>query len=155
VGRVLEVRELSFAVRDVDASIPKWKAMGFEPCPVWEEGQELIQARLTSMPVGGGSLSLMESTDEDSPINRFIDKRGEGIFSFTLLVDDIYEVTRQWRDAGVEFVLEEPIEVHGQLSAGEPVPLILGNWTKPKSLNGLVIELQDLRDENRRPLAQK
>ena len=153
MAQVLEVRELSFAVRDLDGAIGKFQAMGFTPSRVWTEHQPPIQARLTSMRVGGSSLSLMESSEAspETPISRFIDRRGEGIFSFTLRVDDIYEVTDIWRAAGVEFVLDEPIEVRDQYSAGVPVPLILGNWTRPSSLNGLVIELQDLRDEHGHP----
>src|SRR5690606_37525056 len=85
---------------------------------------------------------------DDTPIAKFIRKRGEGIFSFTFVVDDLEEVTRQWKAAGVEFVLDEPIEIYDQYSAGQPIPVIRGNWTRPSTLHGIVIELQDFRTKD-------
>lgn len=151
MAEILELREISFAVRDFDAALEKFHAMGFASTPVWTEETPPIQARLTSFPVRNSSISIMESSGGDNPIARFLEKRGEGIFSFTFAVDDIAGVTEQWRAAGVDFVLDEPIEVRGGYSVGQPIPLILGNWTRPSTLHGIVIELQEFRDAEGRP----
>jgi hypothetical protein len=152
MAKVLELRELSFVVKDLERAQKKFNEMGFDNCPAWTEEMPPIQARLTSMPVGNASISLMEPVGEAaSPLTNFLAKRGEGIFSFTLLVDDVEEVAAAWSKAGVEFVLDEPIIVRGQYSAGVPVPIIRGNWTRPSTLNGLVIELQDFRTEDGQP----
>jgi methylmalonyl-CoA/ethylmalonyl-CoA epimerase len=148
MGKVVELREISFAVKDFDAAFEKFGAMGFNMSPVWEEHTPPVQAKLTSMPVGNSSISFMQSLGDDTPIAKFIKKRGEGIFSFTFVVDDLEAVTEQWKAAGVEFVLEIPIELHGQYSAGQPIPVIRGNWTRPSSLHGIVIELQEFRTED-------
>jgi methylmalonyl-CoA/ethylmalonyl-CoA epimerase len=151
MASVLELREISFAVGDFDAALTKFQAMGFDSTPVWLEQMEPIQARLTSMPVGNSSISIMESSGADTPISRFIEKRGEGIFSFTFVVDDIEGVTEQWRAAGVDFLLDEPVEVRDGFSVGVPIPLIRGNWTRPSTLHGIVIELQEFRDADGNP----
>lgn len=148
MGQVLELREISFAVGDFDAAYAKFEAMGFRMSAVWDEPTPPVQARLTSMPVGHSSISIMQTLGDDTPIAKFIRKRGEGIFSFTFVVDDIDEVTAQWQAAGVEFVLETPLELHDQYSAGQPIPVIRGNWTRPSSLHGIVIELQDFRSKD-------
>ena len=148
MAKILELREISFAVKDFDAAFNKFRALGFKTGPIWNEGTPPIQAKLTSMPVGNSSISIMQSLGENTPISKFVAKRGEGIFSFTFLVDDIYGVTDDWRKAGVDFVLEKPMEVRSGFSVGQPIPIILGNWTKPSTLHGIVIEFQDFRNDD-------
>jgi len=153
MARVIELRELSFAVRDLDESQKKWNEMGFESTPPWREDTVPVQARLTSMPLPNASISLMESSGADTPITKFLEKRGEGIFSFTMWVDDVVEIAKAWQAAGVEWVLpaDNPVEVPNGFSVGAPIPLIRGNWTRPSTLNGIVIEIQDFRDEQGNP----
>lgn len=153
MAKVIELRELSFAVRDLDESQAKWNAMGFENTPPWREDTVPVQARLTSMPLPNASISLMESSGTDTPITKFLDKRGEGIFSFTLWVDDVVEIAQKWAEAGVEWILppESPVLVPNGFSVGAPIPVIRGNWTRPSTLNGIVIEIQDFRTEDGQP----
>ncbi len=146
MAKILELREISLAVNNFDAAFKKFTALGLNHTPVWEEATPPVQAKLTSMPIGNSSISIMEGLGDSSPITKFVAKRGEGIFSFTFLVDDIHAVTEQWRQAGVAFVLDTPIELHDNFSVGQPIPVLLGNWTRPSSLNGVVIELQDFRN---------
>lgn len=147
MSKVLELREISFAVKDFDEAFKKFEAMGFTTTPIWIEDTPPIQAKLTSMPVGSSSISIMSSIGSDTPITRFLQKRGEGIFSFTFVVDNIEDVMEQWKAAGVDFVLDEPIEIKDGFSVGQPIPRLRGNWTRPSTLHGIVIELQEFRDE--------
>lgn len=151
MGKILELREISFAVENFDKAFEKFTNMGFETTPVWIEETPPVQAKLTSMPVGGSSISIMESTGEDTPITKFLRKRGEGIFSFTLVVDSMEEVMEQWKAAGVDFVLDKPMEIQDGFSVGQPIPVLRGNWTRPSTLHGIVIELQEFRDKNGDP----
>jgi hypothetical protein len=149
MAKILELREISFAVKDFDTALRKFRALGFRNSLVWSEGTFPVQAKLTSMPVGNSSISIMESIGSvASPINKFIAKRGEGIFSFTFLVDDIHAITEEWKRGGVEFVLDKPLELKDGFSVGQPIPIILGNWTRPSSLHGIVIEFQDFRNKD-------
>ena len=151
MASVLELREISFAVADFDAAFSKFRAMGFEMSPVWTEPTPPVQAKLTSMPVANSSISIMSALSEGTPIAKFLDKRGEGIFSFTFVVDDLEGITELWKAAGVGFVLDKPIEIYDQYSAGEPIPVIRGNWTRPSTLHGIVIELQEFRTKDGKP----
>jgi methylmalonyl-CoA/ethylmalonyl-CoA epimerase len=151
MAKILELREISFAVKDFDAALKKFRGLGFRTSPVWNEGTPPVQAKLTSMPVGNSSISIMESLGADTPISKFIARRGEGIFSFTFLVDDIRAITDEWKMGGVEFVLDKPMEVRDGFSVGQPIPVILGNWTRPSSLHGIVIEFQEFCNENGSP----
>lgn len=151
MARILELREISFAVADFDAAYRKFGAMGFDMTPVWEEPTPPVQAKLTSMPVPNSSISIMSALGDDTPIAKFLERRGEGIFSFTFVVDDIEAITAKWQAAGVKFVLDKPIEIYDQYSAGVPIPVIRGNWTRPKTLHGIVIELQEFRTKDGKP----
>lgn len=146
MAKILELREISLAVGDFDSAFKKFTSLGLRHTPVWAEPTPPVQAKLTSMPIGNSSISIMEGLADESPIKKFVAKRGEGIFSFTLLVDDIRAVMEEWRQAGVQFVLDTPIELLDNFSVGQPIPVLLGNWTRPSSLNGVVIELQDFRN---------
>jgi methylmalonyl-CoA/ethylmalonyl-CoA epimerase len=148
MAKILELREISLAVKNFDAAFKKFRALGLPHTPVWEEATPPVQARLTSMPIGNSSISIMEGLGADTAISKFVAKRGEGFFSFTFVVDDIYAIMKEWQQAGVQFVREEPIKLRNNFSVGQPIPLLLGNWTRPSTLHGLVIELQDFRNED-------
>lgn len=151
MAHILQLREISFAVSDFDKALAKFENMGFSTTGVWTETTPPVQAKLTSMPVGGSSISIMASTGGETPISKFLEKRGEGIFSFTFVVDDIEAIMRQWQSAGVEFLLDDPIEIPNGFSVGEPIPKIRGNWTRPSTLHGIVIELQEFRNDDGSP----
>src|SRR5581483_9073500 len=91
-------------------------------------------------------LGIMASLGTNTPISRFIEKRGEGFFSITLLVTKIEDVMQKWSAEGVAFVLEKPLEIRDYLNVGRVmVPLLRVNWTRPSTLHGLCIELHEFR----------
>lgn len=81
---------------------------------------------------GESKIELLEASKQESPISKFIDKKGEGIHHLAFGVDDIlYEVERLKRE-GFEFISEEPKE-------GADNKLIV--FLHPKCTNGVLVEL--------------
>ncbi|MFN4362455.1 methylmalonyl-CoA epimerase [uncultured Chryseobacterium sp.] len=81
---------------------------------------------------GESKIELLEASKEESPISKFIDKKGEGIHHLAFGVDDIlYEVERLKKE-GFEFISEEPKE-------GADNKLIV--FLHPKCTNGVLVEL--------------
>lgn len=81
---------------------------------------------------GESKIELLEASREDSPISRFIDKKGEGIHHLAFGVENIlYEVERLKKE-GFEFISEEPKE-------GADNKLIV--FLHPKCTNGVLVEL--------------
>jgi methylmalonyl-CoA/ethylmalonyl-CoA epimerase len=81
---------------------------------------------------GESKIELLEASKEESPISKFIDKKGEGIHHLAFGVDDIlYEVERLKKE-GFEFISEEPKE-----GADNKVIVFL----HPKCTNGVLVEL--------------
>ena len=70
--------------------------------------QSPLEDELLQASAGRGVLELLESTDPDSPIARFLAKRGEGLHHICFQVDDIAEELRRLRAAGVRLIDEVP-----------------------------------------------
>jgi methylmalonyl-CoA/ethylmalonyl-CoA epimerase len=92
------------------------------------------------------SVALMESTASGSPIERFLARRGPGLFSVTFAVDNIGEALAAMRAEGAEFVLDEPLRLEDYSTGHQRFRECLVNFTRPKTTGGLVIELQELRE---------
>ena len=82
--------------------------------------------------VGESKIELLEATSRDSPIAKFIDKRGEGIHHIAFGVEDIYAEIERLKAAGFVFISEEPKD-------GADNKLVV--FLHPKSTNGVLVEL--------------
>ena len=147
---IIELREVSVAVKDVEAAAAKLRAMGFNPAPVYHDPVPLVESSSASVKLPNTHFGVMSSLgDNATPISRFIDKRGEGLFSFTFLVTKIEDVMDLWRKAGVDFVLDKTLEIEDGINAGNiKVPLLRVNWTRPSTVLGLCIELHEFRNRD-------
>src|SRR4051812_14002761 len=96
---------IGIAVRDVDAALSFYRdALGLEIEPAEEVASQRVRAHV--VPVGSASLELLESTAPDSPIGRFLDKRGPGVHHITLRVDDIQAALAHLKSRGVRLINE-------------------------------------------------
>lgn len=82
--------------------------------------------------VGESKIELLEATKEDSPIAKFIEKRGEGIHHIAFGVENIYEEIERLKKNGFNFISEEPKE-------GADNKLVV--FLHPKTTNGVLVEL--------------
>ncbi|GEN77813.1 methylmalonyl-CoA epimerase [Chryseobacterium hagamense] len=81
---------------------------------------------------GESKIELLEASREDSPISKFIGKKGEGIHHLAFGVDDIAAEVQRLKKEGFEFISEEPKE-------GADNKLVV--FLHPKSTNGVLVEL--------------
>lgn len=92
---------------------------------------------------GGTKVELLEALGPDSPVSRFIEKRGEGLHHIAFEVADIGAEISRLKEAGFEFVSEEP-------RRGADNKLIC--FLHPKGTLGTLVELcQDLPPAGGRP----
>jgi len=97
------------------------------------------RVRAHFIPAGEGALELLEATAEDSPIARYVAKRGPGLHHITLRVDDIRAALAQLTAKGVRLIDETPREgAHGSLVA----------FVHPSSAHGVLVELKQTRAVN-------
>ena len=82
--------------------------------------------------LGDSKIELLEATNPDSPIAKFIDKKGEGIHHLAFGVDNIFDEIERLKKEGFQFISEEPKD-------GADNKLVV--FLHPKSTNGVLVEL--------------
>ena len=87
---------------------------------------------------GGANLELLQSTDHDGTISKFIRNKGEGIHHISLEVDDIQAELDRLKGKGIKLINEKPyLNAHNELAA----------FIHPKSTFGILIELMQTEEE--------
>lgn len=81
---------------------------------------------------GSGKIELLKATAEDSPITKFLSKRGQGVHHVAFLVDDLQLALAELAEAGVELIDSKP-----RVGAEE----MLIAFLHPKSTSGVLVEL--------------
>ena len=81
---------------------------------------------------GESKIELLEANNLESPISKFIEKKGEGIHHLAFGVDDIKKEVERLKKEGFQFISEEPKE-----GADNKIVVFL----HPKSTNGVLVEL--------------
>jgi methylmalonyl-CoA epimerase len=84
---------------------------------------------------GGTAIELLEPMDENSPISKFLDKRGEGIHHICFKVDDIEAVLERLKKQGVRLIDESPRP--GAYNSRVA-------FIHPKAMNGVLVELAEV-----------
>ncbi len=88
--------------------------------------------RTSFFELGGIKIELLEATRPDSPIAKFIEKKGEGIHHLAFEVQEIDKTLKQYRDNGFELINQ-------QAKAGADNKQIA--FLHPKSTQGVLVEL--------------
>jgi len=128
---ILRVDHVGIAVKSLDDRIAFWHdALGLEL-----GGTETVPAegvRVAFLPVGTSRVELLEATRPDSPIAKFIEKRGEGIHHITLQVELIQPVLDRLKAKGVQLLDDTPRPG----ASGTKVAFL-----HPRAAGGVLIEL--------------
>lgn len=82
--------------------------------------------------VGDSKIELLEATNPESPVAKFIDKRGEGIHHIAFAVENIFETMTQLKKAGFTLLSDQP-------KKGADNKLVC--FLHPKSTNGVLVEI--------------
>ena len=105
--RALEVHHIGHAVLDLDAAVARYETLLGARCEhrevVPEQGVEAA-----SMLVGGDRIELLAALGEDTPVGRFLEKRGPGMHHVAFGVPDVGAELERLRAAGVELIDERP-----------------------------------------------
>ncbi len=132
-----KIEHIGIAVKDIDASNSLFEKLFGKPHYKTETVES--EGVLTSFfEVGPNKIELLQATREDSPIAKYIDKKGEGIHHIAFAVEDIECEIQRLKDEGFKMIHEVP-------KKGADNKLIA--FLHPKATNGVLIELcQDIKD---------
>jgi len=101
------VDHVAIAVRGLDDALPFYtETLGFD-LKATEEAEE-GRVRVAILTKGPHRIELIESVTEDSPIRRFLEKRGPGLHHLCLEVDDLDAMLDTMRAAGTRLIDETP-----------------------------------------------
>ena len=120
------------AVRNLEEALQFFRdALGLEVDPPEEVAQQGVTVRY--LRTGAAAVELLEASRPDSPIARFLDKRGPGLHHITLAVDDIDAAIAHLRERNVRLIDERPRSG----SRGSRIAFV-----HPSSAHGVLLELK-------------
>ncbi len=104
---VKKVDHIGIAVKNLDETLKFYQdILGLE-CAGTEVVEEQ-KVKVAFLPVGDTEVELLESTEDDGPIAKFIEKKGEGIQHIAFRVDNIEEAIEEMKVKGVRMIDEKP-----------------------------------------------
>lgn len=134
----MKINHLGIATKGIDEALKFWEdALGLEN--VHTEVVDDQKVRVAMLPIGESRVELLEPTSDDSPISKFLEKRGGGIHHIAIDVDDIEASLAQLKAKGMRLIDETPrIGAEGCLVA----------FVHPASTNGVLLELVQTLENN-------
>jgi methylmalonyl-CoA epimerase len=125
------IDHIGIAVQSLDKALEFYRdAVGLEPKGFVTVPQEKV--RVAMLPAGEPRIELLEATAEDSPIARFLAKRGEGLHHIAMKVPDLEAAVTRLKAGGSRLVTES-------IQAGAEGYRYV--FVHPKSAHGVLLEL--------------
>ena len=132
---IIGLDHIAIAVGDFEKAIQRF----LEDFGIPLDGTEDVVSAKTKtafFPVSGTKIELIHPLSEDSPVQKFLEKRGEGLHHICFKTDNIIEDMKKLTDKGYRFLSDEPQDgAHGSKVA----------FIHPKSAGGVLIELAQHR----------
>ncbi len=127
----MKVDHIGIAIKGLDEALAVWRdGLGLEVEHTEEVEQQGV--RVTMLPLGESHLELLEPLTENSPVGKFLAKRGPGIHHIAVSVPDIKAALAQLKENGTRLIDETPrVGARGCLVA----------FVHPASANGVLLEL--------------
>jgi methylmalonyl-CoA/ethylmalonyl-CoA epimerase len=132
----MKLEHIGIATRSLDESLGFWRdALGLEVTHT--EVVEEQGVRVAMLPVGEPRIELLEPTSADSPVGRFLEKRGAGIHHIAVRVTDIRAALAQLKEKGAQLIDETP-----RVGANN----CLVAFVHPATAGGVLLELVEHTD---------
>ena len=124
------IDHLGIAVRSIDRALEFYqKQLGLSV-----DGRETVEhekVHVAMLPLDGSRIELLEPTEADSPVGKFLDKRGEGLHHVALKVPDLNAAVERLRASGARLLNEPRAGAGGHLYV----------FVHPASAGGVLLEL--------------
>ncbi len=135
-GKMKSVNHIAIAVRNIeDAEKLYESALCLKVTHREVVEEQGVRASMLETDSGDTAIELLEPIGKESPIHKFLEKRGEGIHHICFKVDDIESTLDRLKKQGIKLINEAPRPgVDGTKVA----------FLHPKALNGVLIELVEL-----------
>lgn len=125
------IEHIGIAVKSLDTAIPFYEDVFGLKCYAVEEVADQ-KVKTAFFMVGQTKIELLESTDAEGPIGKFLEKKGEGIHHIAFAVDNLQEKLQNAEKKGVQLIDKTPRKGAEGLNIG---------FLHPKSTFGVLTEL--------------
>lgn len=125
------IEHIGIAVSDLDASIKYYEGVLGLKCYAIEEVKDQ-KVRTAFFKLGQTKIELLESTDPEGPIGKFIEKRGQGVHHLAFAVKDIEGALQDLDQKGVQLIDKAPRKGAEGLDIA---------FLHPKSTHGVLMEI--------------
>jgi len=130
-----ELDHLGVAVNSIEEGLKFYKALGFQDHEIEEVPSEKVKVCFLSLK-NDVNIELLEATDEESAVAKFIAKRGTGIHHMCYRVKGLQTLLDEYKQRGIQLIDESPRKgAHGCDVA----------FIHPKASGGILIELSEKR----------
>jgi methylmalonyl-CoA/ethylmalonyl-CoA epimerase len=127
------VDHIGIAVKSIEESLKFWEqTMGIKCEGVEEVAEQNVKTAF--LPIKDTEIELLEGTGEDSPVSKFIEKKGQGIHHLALRVDNLEEALEELKKKGVRLIDEKPRKGAGGCKIA---------FVHPKTTGGILLELSE------------
>ncbi len=126
----MKIDHIAIAVNDVESAAKEYQdALGVDD--VEFETVETEGVKIAIIHLENGRIELMQPTNDNSPIKKFLEKKGEGLHHMALETDEIEEEVSRMEGCGIQFL--------GKIRPGSAGTKVV--FIHPKSLHGVLAEL--------------
>jgi methylmalonyl-CoA/ethylmalonyl-CoA epimerase len=127
----MKIDHIGIATKGIDEAAQFYRdVLGLEVAETEEVPDQKV--RVAMLTIGESRIELLEATSDDSPISRYLEKRGPGIHHIAVLVDDIQAALADLKRKGARLIDEEPRPGAGGC---------LVAFVHPSSTGGVLLEL--------------
>ena len=128
---ISHIEHIGIAVNSLDEAIPYYEKMLGLTCYAVEEVADQ-KVKTAFFMVGKTKIELLESTDPEGPIGKFLEKKGQGVHHLAFAVDDVNESLNELQEKGVQLIDKKARKGAEGLNIG---------FLHPKSTMGVLTEI--------------
>jgi methylmalonyl-CoA/ethylmalonyl-CoA epimerase len=130
---IKKINHVAIVVEDIESALHFWRdQLGLDLSHIEDVPSQA--SKVAFLPVGEGEVELVQPTDPESGLAKYLEKRGEGMHHLCVEVDDIETVLASLKEKGVRLINEQPNDLPGRRMA----------FIHPKSTNGVLVELYEI-----------
>jgi methylmalonyl-CoA/ethylmalonyl-CoA epimerase len=125
------IDHIGIAVASIEESLKFWEqSLGIKCMDIEEVAEQKVKTAF--LPLGDTEVELLEATDPESPVAKFIEKKGEGIHHLAIRVENLEEALEKMKALGLRLIDEKPRYGAG----GAKIAFV-----HPKTAGGVLLEL--------------
>jgi len=132
---------IAIAVNDLEVTEQLWQdSLGLKVVHREVVEEQGVRASMLEPEDGGAAIELLEPLGDDSPIAKFLEKRGEGIHHICFYVNDIASALERLKEQGVRLIDQEPRQGAHYAKVA---------FLHPKAMGGVLVELAEKEEKEK------